>query len=467
MRRRTFLLGASGIPAALAIRGRAVRAGAPEVEGLRAGDTHVEPERDIPVREMVDVLVCGSGPAGICAAVAAARAGASVRVIENNGCLGGIWTSGLLSWIYPVDNKPVQELRARLEGMGWAYEYPRNLAYHPEAMKVALEDMCREEGIGVRLHSRVTAAVKDEDERVRMVVTESKSGREAWPAKVFIDCTGDGDAAAFAGCRYEIGDPEDGRTQPWSMLAVVTGIDAGEVRPYVRELGEEIGERPVQNLLDAIEEGGVSPSYRGPRLFYLREGMFMLMANQEYGGLVTDADEITQGTMQGRREVWDIVKALRSLGHPWENLRLAATAEHIGIREGRRIRGHYTVTREDLENGTRHEDAVCEARHGVNVHNLWPPDDREGRPAYRVSVDAYDIPFRALIAADVDGLLMAGRCISGDFHAHGSYRITGYAAQLGQAAGVGAALAAANDVLPQALEWPEIEAALQGVQKRD
>ncbi len=464
MHRRTFLLGASSIPAALALGGYPAQANAQGVAGLRAGDTYVEPERDIPVREMVDVLVCGSGPAGICAGVAAARAGASVRVIEDNGCLGGIWTSGLLSWIYPVDNKPIQELRARLEGMGWAHQYARNLAYHPEAMKVALEDMCREEGIAVRLHSRITATVKDEDERVRMVVTESKSGREAWPAKVFIDCTGDGDVAAFAGCRYEMGDPEDGRTQPWSMLAVVTGIDAGEVRPYVRELGEEAGERPIQNLLDAIEEGGVSPSYRGPRLFYLRDDMFMLMANHEYGGSVTNADEITHGTMQGRREVWDIVKALRSLGHPWDNLRLAATAEHIGIREGRRIRGRYIVTREDLENGTRHEDAVCEARHGVNVHNLWPPDDREGRPHYRVSVDAYDIPFRALIAADVEGLLMAGRCISGDFHAHGSYRITGYSAQLGQAAGVGAALAAANDVLPQALEWGDVEAAIGSVQ---
>ncbi len=413
------------------------------------------------MRTPVDVLVCGSGPAGISAAIAAARTGASVRVIENNGCLGGIWTSGLLSWIYPVDNKAVQELRTRLESMEGAYQYRRNLAYHPEVMKVALEDMCREEGVAVRLHSRIVAAVKDADDRMQMIVTESKSGREAWPAKVFIDCTGDGDVAAFAGCEYEIGDPEHGRTQPWSMLAIVTGIDPGEVAPYVRELGEEIGERPVDNLLEAIEEGGVSPSYRGPRLFYLRDGMYMLMANHEYGRYVTDADDITEATMQGRREVWDIVQALRSHGEPWTDLRIVATAEHIGTREGRRIQGRYTVTRDDLESGARHPDAVCEARHGVNVHNLWPPDEREGRPTYRVRVDRYDIPYRALIAADVDGLLMAGRCISGDFYAHGSYRITGYSAQLGQAAGVGAALAAQDGVLPHEVEWPDIETAIE------
>ncbi len=465
MNRREFLAGASTISAALAVGSGEARADARGVAEYRAGDTYREPERDIPIREPVDVVVCGSGPAGINAAIAAARTGARVRLIESNGCLGGIWTAGLLSWIYPVENTAVQELRTRLEGMGGAYQYRRNLAYHPETMKVALEDMCREEGVAVRLHTRVAAAVKDDSERLRMVVTESRSGREAWPASMFIDCTGDGDLAAFAGCRYSLGEPEDGRTQPWSMLAIVTGIDPEEVAPYVRELGEAIDERPIDNLLEAIEKGGVSPSYRGPRLFYLRDGMYMLMANHEYGRYVTNADDITEATMQGRREVWDIVQALRSLGDPWGELRIVATAEHIGMREGRRIHGRYTVTRGDLENGARHPDAVCEATHSVNVHNLWPPDDREGRPSYRVRVTAYDIPFRALIAADAEGLLMAGRCISGDFYAHGSYRLTGYSAQLGQAAGVGAALACAKNRLPHELEWAAIQDGISGVQR--
>ena len=155
-----------------------------------------------------------------------------------------------------------------------------------------------------------------------------------------------------------------------------------------------------------------------------------------------------------------LVSALRSLGGGWQNIPLIATAEQIGVREGRRIRGLYQVTADDLVQGAKHEDAVCQARFSVDIHSP-DPGQSKGIVADRPRVKPYDIPYRALIARDVDGLLMAGRCISGDFFAHASYRVTGDAVPMGEAAGVGAALAATTGRLPQEVPWATIRAALQ------
>src|SRR5690606_20698778 len=149
-----------------------------------------------------------------------------------------------------------------------------------------------------------------------------------------------------------------------------------------------------------------------------------------------------------------IIDGLKSLQGPWKNLRLISTADQIGVREGRRIHGLYTVTKEDLVNGVRHEDAVCRVTFGVDVHSVKKEEDNADRP-YNMGIKSkpYDIPLRALIAKDVGGLMMAGRCISGDFIAHSSYRVTGNAVAMGQAAGRVAAMAANANKLPQEISW--------------
>ena len=164
-------------------------------------------------------------------------------------------------------------------------------------------------------------------------------------------------------------------------------------------------------------------------------------ANHEYGYSGLDAGQVTQATLHARGEVHRIINALRALGGAWAGIRIVATADHIGVREGRRIHGAYTVTAEDLLSGRRHPDAVCTVNFPVDVHATsqahgagYGNEGTRSRP--------YDIPLRALIARDVDNLLMAGRCISGDFLAHASYRVTGNAVPLGEAAGRLAAQAA-------------------------
>lgn len=418
----------------------------------------VELQRTIPVVGSTDVLVCGGGPAGIAAALAAARAGASVQLIEVAGCLGGVWTVGLLTKILDAENKSgiMAELLREFSARGSAVaSQSSGTVYDPEIAKLVLEELCVEAGVKIRLHTRLVGAVTDDDNRVVAVLTESKSGREAWLAERFVDCSGDGDLAAHAGCQFDVGFGTDCECQPMSMLALLSGIDPDAVRSFIRETGSAAKPR----LLKLLEDNGVSPSYRAPTLRHLHSGIYSIMTNHQYGVSAFDADAITTATIHARREIHDIVAGLRKIGGPWKDVSVVATAEQIGVREGRRIRGRYTITAADVANGLRHDQAVCRATFPIDVHALDDLGDKSiNREFKEGGLKPYDIPFPALIASDVDGLLVAGRCISGDFIAHSSYRVTGNAVPMGEAAGLAAAVSVHKKVMPQELDWQEIQA---------
>jgi hypothetical protein len=419
-----------------------------------------EPARNIPVAGVYDVIVCGAGPAGIAAAVEAGRNGAKTLLIEVHGCLGGVWTAGNLTWILDNQNKSgfINEIKrdlAKVAGEG-TVDSGSSYSFDAEVMKVILEAYCVESNVDVRLHTRVVStAVKGG--RLTHVLTESKSGREAWSAKIFVDCSGDGDLAMQAGCKYEYGGPE-GEGQPLSLLALVAGVNYEEIKPFVRDAEDSKLRSPSKKRLEAeIIRSGVKPSYSLPGLYPIRKDLFMMMANHEYGYVGFDAKQISIATIRARAEVHQIVNGLRSLGGPWQNLRIVSTAEQIGVRESRRIHGLYTVTAKDIIEGIRHKDAVCRVTFGVDVHSVKKAD--ENKQVYNRGVKAipYDIPIRALIAKDVKGLMMAGRCISGDFIAHSSYRVTGNAVVMGEAAGRVAAIAAVSERLPQEVDWAEVK----------
>lgn len=412
-------------------------------------NTVYEKDRQVPVVAKADVVVCGAGPAGVAAALSAARKGASVCLIELAGCLGGVWTAGLLCNVIDWENKTgiMSEIMRALDDRD-ARTAPRG-TYDAEAMKIVLEQMCLDAGIRIRLHTRVVAALHDDNKRLTSVITESKSGRQAWTGQVFIDATGDGDLAALAGCGFDLGRPGNGQMQPMSLMALICGIEANSIRPFI--CGEEAGhEQPKRTLLQALASVGITPSYAKPTLFRIYDNLFALMATHQYGVSGINADDVTQATFDARAEVNQIVEGLRRLGGPWAQVRLVATAEQIGVREGRRIHGMYTVTADDLAQGVRHPDTVCRATFCVDIHSTDPASGKayggEG-----VTAKPYDIPLRALVAKDVDGLLMAGRCISGDFLAHGSYRVTGNSVALGEAAGCFAAHSVREGITPHAL----------------
>lgn len=412
-----------------------------------------EHARQLPVSGSYDVIVSGAGPAGVTAAIEAGRNGARVLLIEVQGCLGGVWTSGLLTWILDQQNKPgiMRELETRLVDMGakCPIDTGHRLAYDVEKMKLLLESMCVDAHVDVLLHTRVVAAAKNANNRISHVITESKSGREAWAGNLFIDASGDGDLAAVSGCSFDFGSGVAGSFQPLSMLGFITGVQFEDIKPFVRWAGDQHSESK-KRLLEQIVKGGILPSYTLPTIFPIDHDLFMIMANHEYGLSGLDAKDVTKGTINARRELHTIIDALKSLNGPWKHIKLITTAEQIGIRESRRIHGLYTVTTGDLEQGRRHDDAICRVTFGVDVHSVSKTDELDNK-SYSQGIKAkpYDIPLRALIAKDVGGLLMAGRCISGDFIAHSSYRVTGNAVAMGEAAGRLAAKAAKQQVLPQ------------------
>lgn len=441
---------------------------------------------DTQVVKEYDVIVAGSGPAGSAAAITAARAGAKTLLLECNSCLGGVWTAGQLAWLFEMDKSGFveainRELIKRDARRGLKSE---RYVYEVEEMKLLLEDWCLEAGVDFLLHTRVTKAYTDENNRIRTVVTENKSGRQAWNAKVFIDATGDGDLGALAGCNFDYGLDNSGKTQPMTYMALITVKDATRLSDFISFYETEEDNKPDgstvlikepetdwanrhvwQNFKVELNRAGIEPSYGNPTLFRVRDNLLALMINHEYGVNPTDAQQMTEATVRGRAEVNRAVKHLRALGGVWEGITLAATCEHIGVREGRRIHGLYEVTKDDLIAGARYEDAVVRVNFPVDIHSLDKQKNKEEGGITRMGVKSqpYDIPFGAIIAKDVDGLFMAGRCISGDFYAHASYRVTGIAATLGQTAGAAAALCALSNRLPTQVAFTEVKQKLEQI----
>jgi hypothetical protein len=453
MNRRRFLAASvtAAASAPLLARGATAPAAAP--------GTFAEPARAVPLVGDADVIVCGAGPAGVTAAITAARAGARVRLFEAHGALGGVWTSSLLGYLLDFDKPGFnQELVRKLDARD-ARRIPSKSAmtYQPEEMKVLLDELCLAAGVKIQLHTHVVAAYR-EGRRLSTIVTESKSGRQAWRAPVFIDTTGDGDLGALAGCEWETGETKECPCQPLSMCALLVVKDHTALARYIhREQGTDTTATKRAFRAEIIR-GGVTPSYMMPTLFPIRDNLLLAMMNHEYGILAFDAAKLTAATLNARAELHRIVRGLRALGGPWDGIQIAATPEQIGIRDGRRIRGRYIVNRADLVAGARHADAVVRPTFPVDIHAYDKTHAGGGYTSSGVKAQPYDIPYRALVARDVDGLLLAGRCISGDYLAHASYRVTGNAVAMGEAAGAAAALAASGKSLPHELPWPAIAA---------
>lgn len=437
------------------------------------GSAFREPARDVPVDEWADVIVVGGGPAGVPAAVVAARAGKKVRLFELQGSLGGVWTSGLLTYIFDFNKSEIGwEIIRRLDAYGarvvdkpgdegqkfYKRGIDKDWVYEPEYMRAVCEDMCAEAGVRVMLQCPVVAAYRDATGRnIETIVTESKSGRQAWRAKTFIDCTGDGDLGAFAGCGFDIGFGPDGWGQPATLNALVVVDDGDAVAAgdfvsnvpamWLRCMNPETGKLSSHHrvashkLLAELRRAGLDPSYGDPTLFRFHRNMFCFMANHEYRLRVDDARAITEATLRARKEVLSLAAGLAKLGGPWKGFRVAATAEQIGHRDARRIHGRYTVTRDDVTAGSKFPDAVTTSYFGVDIHGLDKKsnDVRAAGQNFGVKFRPFQIPLRACRAKDVDNMYMAGRCISGDFYAHASYRVTGSSVAIGEAVGKAAA----------------------------
>lgn len=429
-----------------------------EPHGFSVQDGYVqEAPRRLPVRRRCQVLVCGAGPAGVGAALAAARAGADVVLLERWAMPGGMWTAGMVNPFFEWRNKGyiLADLLRRLEEAGAWKLWVKDYCFDPEIMKLTLETMFAEAGVELLYYTLAVDAIRVGD-RVIGAVIESKAGREAICADIVIDATGDGDVAARAGCEYHFGSPIDGFVQPMTLMFEIDPIhglrhrNSGELYDWLKIAQEATGstfELPF-------------PRYpAAPYVITLPcDSAGAVQATHVYRLNPLDPGDLTKGTVDTRRQAHELTRLFRTMPQ-FRDVRITATAPSIGLRESRRVIGKYYLTRDDLSAGQRFADAVCAVSFGVDIHR-GVSDGNGVSPSHGVKMQPYEIPFRSLLPRDVRGMLLAGRCISGDHYAHASYRVTGSMMATGQAAGLAAAWAVNEGCDPAEIDGTRLRNAL-------
>lgn len=421
-----------------------------------------EPAREIPVKYEVDVVVAGSGPAGFSAALSAARAGAKTLIIEQFGDIGGVSTVGLMShWTGGTKGGLYEEILDRTNDLanGMAPAKAGRQTINPELLKTVYLKMLQEAGVEILLYTQVADCVMEGD-AIRGVIIESKSGREAILAKQVIDCTGDGDVAARAGAPFTKGRDEDGKMQPMTLMFKVAGVDYEKaVMPHSFESNLDVPLGKVQDLARAN-----IPFPAGHCLLYATSlpGVVTCNMTNIVGVDGTKVEDITKAHIACRMQMEDILKFLHKYVPGFENCYIISSASFIGIRETRHFHGEKTITQEDILEAKVFEDwAVSFAHFNFDVHGISKPGlDETGSQHHFKQNKGYTIPYGCLVPKKIDNLLLAGRDISGTHIAHSNYRAMPICANLGQAAGVAAALCIKDGCTPRKLEVKKLQAEL-------
>jgi len=434
--------------------------------------TSINFQKQIPILGEFDVIVCGGGPAGVGAAIASARNGAKTLIVESSNCLGGTWTNRVMTQ-YIIDlgmNGGIyKELRDRMEKSGGLHvetfvfslgDKPgtpeQTTNFDPETAKYVAQLMVEESGADILFHSFVEST-RCEGAAVGGIVVAGKGGLGLLRAKVVIDATGDGDAAASAGAPFEKGRKQDGRMQGITLRSRIGGVNNLPDTNWkkINAILEEERKKGVVNMpwyttrwLDAGGEG-----VHGERTFNL--------------DMVTEIDatdrfQLTKAEIEGRKRVWEMLSFVRRHVPGWKNAYLIQTGSYIGVRETRRIIGEYVLTKADVLAGRKFADGICRAAHTIDLHD--PANAEESTFDLEKYVrthscpkgDWYEIPYRCLIPKGVEGLLAAGRCISSDREANGSLRMSGTCMNLGQAAGTAAAMAIRENLKPSQINGANV-----------
>ena len=392
-----------------------------------------------------DVAVCGGGPAGMIAAIAAARSGAKVALVERYAFLGGMATMGYVAPIseFAFNGERViggipWEFVQRLEAMGGAFvEWPKvNVDFDIELYKLCAQRMLLEAGVELFMHSSLIGC-EMEGKRLCSVIIENKNGLESIEAGRFIDATGDGDLAWMAGVPMQSN--PDGDVQPSSYCFVLSGVDTQSemMKRYMYHSGKKGSSQctPVrERLLKAKEKGADLPDFGGPWFnSVMHEGSVAVNITRAAADS-TDNRDFTRAECRLREDIFSFTEALRRYVPEFRNCYVSSTAPQAGIRESRRILGVHTVTAEEYVSGVKYEDSISRGAHQIDMH----ASKGSGQVLIKLEQAAY-VPYRALIAGGFPNLIVAGRCISADRKALASLRVQASCMGIGQAAGVAAA----------------------------
>jgi hypothetical protein len=423
----------------------------------------LEPSRKTPVYGDYEVVVVGGGPAGIAAAIAAGRAGRSTICIERYGFCGGAGTAaglstfcGLHAVVHGEHRQIVHgvadDILARLERMDGLNKPHLTIqsqilaqSYDISAFKIAADELLAEAGVHMLFHAFATGVVMTDERRIDAVVVETKSGRCAVRGQLFIDGSGDGDLAAWAGVPYEVGDGAGNMLYPSTMFRI-NGVDpskagrAWELIPSLMDEAEKHGRRfPRKKPI-------VRPQ-RNPIEWRANLTQIKNPSGTAVSGI--DARELSYGEVEGRRQCWDVFQFIKDNTPGFEQSYIVEIAPQIGIRETRRVVGEYMLTEQDILGCRDFADTIgvqgwpVEAHIKGDVKFVFAPPDSRG---------FNEIPYRIIVPQKVDNLLVAGRCASMTHDGQSSARVSGPCFIMGQAAGTAADLALKAGIAPRALD---------------
>lgn len=425
---------------------------------------YMEASREFPIIDKVDVVVLGAGPAGVGAALAAAREGVKTVLIEQSSDVGGVATSGLMShWTGHTKGGIYEEILERTH-----HTYGPNPKLSAEEMKIFIDheylkttllEMLTDAGVEILLNT-MACLPATHGQLVKGVIIENKSGRQAILSKIVIDCTGDGDIAARAGAEYVLGRQEDHSMQPVTLMAQVGGVELEKIQ-YVNAFEEtyQIPEGDIQSVARKYIDAPAGHALIYPSVF---PGVVTLNMTNVTGVDGTNSEELSRAYIRCRRQLTEIMEFL--IGHVpgFEHSYLLKSAAQIGVRETRHFKGLYTLTKEDILAARVFEDwVVTKAHFNFDVHNITGAGlDETGCQQKFTQEKGYTIPYRCLVPEKIDGLLLAGRNISGTHMAHSNYRAMPICANMGQAAGVAAALCAKALIIPRKLPIKQLQARL-------
>lgn len=411
-------------------------------------------QRDIRVRHDVDVFIAGGGPAGVAAALAARRQGCSVFVAEAHSCFGGMGTAALVPvFLYFSDGVHFlaagvgEEIYQRMrQATGKLYlDDPTNaVGIDAEALKCVYDELMVQSGAQFTFHTHLVA-LDAEAGHVRHAICAAKSGIFAVRARVFVDGTGDGDLAAWAGARYEKGDAQ-GNLMPGSLCSVWAGIDWDAVEAH--------GVRQDAFLKQAFADGMfTNHDLHLPGIFRTGRGLGTGNLVHTFGVDATDEASLTRALIWGRKGMLEYRRYYEKYLRGFESMELATTGSLLGVRETRRITGDYVLTVDDFRRQAVFDDEIGRYCYPVDIHphkpdeKLYSAFEDEFRVRLRYQPgESYGVPYRILTPQGLDNVLVAGRCVSCDRYIQGSIRVMAGCYITGQAAGVAAALTVGSGV---------------------
>ncbi len=429
------------------------------------------PARHVPVLDSADVVICGGGPAGVAAAVSAARHGAEVILLERWPSVGGQATNALVNiWhtsdrVRPVTLGLVEETIERCGRDILRYDhYPKHPETHefePGAMRIVLHQMLEEAGVRVYCHLAGVESVV-EDGRMKAVLVDAKRGRRAATGSLFIDATGDGDLAANAGVPFDFGRDEDGRVQGMTMMFRVCGLDPERVRAHPEE-----ADRVFARMQELRAAGGFPPFMDLAANSYLHHPRPHTVSYNmcPVAGDPLDEMELTRLSALARRQVKRYVDFWRAEMPGFEAAEVEQTGFWLGIRESRRIRGRKTLDAAMVSGARKQPDAIGHGFWLIDIHDprgtgytTWSEQREDAMPP---AGESYHIPLGMCLNDKIENLAVAGRCASATHKGQASVRVQTHCMVMGQGVGTAAAQALDENRPFARIDMPTLQAALR------